>query len=187
MDGAAWDLTLDLIKLLKPFNKTTTILQSRHEPTLSFVLPAIMQIKTKLSIYILYFFLTSLDSISPLSPKGKIVKEILLRQLSQRFTKIFLMPEYFLAAAVNPLTKDLLNNYEDWFQKLITDELQRGIDEHLTLEEREPTPIVSPSKKNWVLKQVRSTPTAVLQSKELIREWMELPMTNFNHAVRIYY
>lgn len=113
MDGAAWDLTLDLIKLLKPFNKTTTILQSRHEPTLSFVLPAIMQIKTKL------------NSISPLSPKGKIVKEILLRQLSQRFTKIFLMPEYFLAAAVNPLTKDLLNNYEDWFQKLITDELQR--------------------------------------------------------------
>ena len=97
------------------------------------------------------------------------------------------MPEYFLATAVNPLTKDLLNNYEDWFQKLITDELQRGIDEHLTLEEREPTPTVSPNKKNWVLKQVRSMPTAVLQSKELIREWMELPMTNFNHAVRIYY
>lgn len=165
-----WDFTSDIMKLLEPFERTTTAIQSRHEPTLSWIIPTIKKIEKELNI------------LSLSSSKAEVMRTTLLAQLSLRFSKIYSdCPEYVIASVLNPFTKAVLNNYGVEFQKSITSELQRliNINEQLSLEksgesEDENSVPGFTSSLPWHLTEVPTTPL-LEQTKDLIIEWMELP------------
>ncbi|MGZ4851030.1 MAG: hypothetical protein ACXV2C_06600 [Candidatus Bathyarchaeia archaeon] len=175
MDEADWQLTYDMIKLLEPFHKTTTVLQSRHEPTLSYVLPAVSSIKQELSMFCTETFFIFLESINTISPLASKVKQVLLQKLYTKFEKFLLVPEYFIAMVTNPCTKSLLSVFEKPFQELIIQELQRCIFELDSYSENTAQETVDYSTllaQGWLFGKIIPNEPAQ-KTDSLIEEWMK--------------
>jgi hypothetical protein len=116
-----------------------------------------------------------LEALSFTSAKARMVKVALIRELSRRFETIFLNPEYFLAVATNPVTKNVLNSFKSSFLKSVTDTLQRDIDScnhSESVTSSAPSPLQTDL---WFMTGFQNS-TVVTNIKHLIEEWMELPI-----------
>lgn len=165
LDRNDWDVTKDLVHLLSLFDQITTLIQSRHEPTMSYIIPFILGLQK------------DLESLTPTTVLGKKVQTVLSSQLQLRFSDVFkTSSEYFICLVTNPYVKSYL-----WtFPKVFQEEVFRVFRQFLHKAASETNTTVSVSthrdiKQKWITQQNISE----ISEQDIFQQWMQFPLPSY--------